>query len=145
MRLHGKWLASTAILTVGFAFAPPPALQAQTSVALSGQVSSQEEGAMEGVLVSARKTGASFTVTVVSDEKGHYAFPAAKLEPGHYTLSIRAGGYEPAATLARPRTDRRIAAGSGARNRPRNVRSGVLAILKGLCVVVVEVTVSSRS
>jgi streptogramin lyase len=100
MRLHGKWLASTAILTVGFAFAPPPALHAQSSVALMGQVSSQEEGAMEGVLVSARKTGASFTVTVVSDDKGHYAFPAAKLEPGHYTLSIRAGGYEAAAALA---------------------------------------------
>jgi virginiamycin B lyase len=100
MRLHGKWLASTAILTVGIAFAPPPALHAQTSVALMGQVSSPEEGAMEGVLVSARKTGASFTVTVVSDDKGHYAFPAAKLEPGHYTLSIRAGGYESAAALA---------------------------------------------
>ncbi len=100
MRMHGKWLATTAILTVGFAFAPPPALHAQAGVALSGQVSSQEEGAMEGVLVSARKTGASFTVTVVSDDKGHYAFPAAKLEPGHYTLTIRAGGYEPAGTVA---------------------------------------------
>ena len=52
MRLHGKWLASTAILTVGLAFAPPPALQAQTGVALMGQVSSPEEGAMEGVLVT---------------------------------------------------------------------------------------------
>src|ERR1700680_2735464 len=94
MRIHGKWLATTAILTVGLAFAPPPALHAQSGVALTGQVSSQEEGAMEGVLVSARKTGASFTVTVVSDDKGHYSFPAAKLEPGHYTLTIRAGGYE---------------------------------------------------
>ena len=51
MRIHGKWLATTAILTVGFAFAPPPALHAQTSAALTGQVSSPEEGAMEGVLV----------------------------------------------------------------------------------------------
>src|ERR1700694_3270525 len=100
MRMHGKWLATTAILTVGFAFAPPPALHAQTGIALSGQVSSQEEGAMEGVLVSARKTGATFTVTVVSDDKGHYGFPAAKLEPGHYTLTIRAAGYEPKGTLA---------------------------------------------
>ena len=55
---------------------------------------------MEGVLVSARKTGASFTVTVVSDDKGHYAFPAARLAPGHYTLSIRAAGYEPQGALA---------------------------------------------
>ena len=108
MRIHGKWLASTAILTVGFAFAPPPALHAQTGVALMGQVSSQEEGAMEGVLVRRARPAASFTVTVVSDEKGHYAFPAAKLEPGHYTLSIRAGGYEPAGR-ARRRCGRRQA------------------------------------
>jgi hypothetical protein len=45
MRIHGKWLATTAILTVGFAFAPPAALHAQSGVALMGQVSSQEEGA----------------------------------------------------------------------------------------------------
>jgi streptogramin lyase len=100
MHMHGKWLATTAILTVGFAFAPPPGLHAQSGAALSGQVSSQEEGAMEGVMVSARRTGASFTVTVVSDDKGHYAFPAAKLEPGHYTLTVRAGGYEHVGLLA---------------------------------------------
>ena len=100
MRIHGKWLATTAILTLGFAFPQSAALHAQGAVALSGQVSSPEEGVMEGVLVSARKSGASFTVTVVSDEKGHYAFPAARLEPGHYTLTIRAGGYEPSGALA---------------------------------------------
>jgi virginiamycin B lyase len=100
MRIHGKWLATTAVLTVGFALSQPPALHAQANVALAGQVSSQEEGAMEGVLVSARKDGSSFTVTVVSDDKGHYGFPAAKLEPGHYSLTIRAAGYESAGTLA---------------------------------------------
>jgi virginiamycin B lyase len=96
MRIHGKWLVATAIVTVGFALSQPPALFAQSGAALTGQVSSMEEGAMEGVLVTARKTGASFAVTVVSDEEGHYAFPAAKLEPGHYALTIRAVGYEPA-------------------------------------------------
>jgi streptogramin lyase len=102
MRIHGKWLATTAVLTLGFALSQsqPVALHAQSGVALAGQVSSQEEGAMEGVLVTARKTGSSFTVTVVSDDKGHYGFPAARLEPGHYTLAIRAAGYEPAGTLA---------------------------------------------
>jgi virginiamycin B lyase len=100
MRINGKWLATTAVLTVGFALSQPPASQAQTGILLAGQVSSQEEGAMEGVLVTARKTGSSFTVTVVSDDKGHYGFPAAKLEPGHYTLTTRAAGYEPADTLA---------------------------------------------
>jgi streptogramin lyase len=100
MRTNGKWLASTAILALGFAIPQSAPLQAQSAVALAGQVSSPEEGAMEGVLVSARGTDASFTVTVVSDDKGHYSFPAARLEPGHYTLTVRAGGYEPAGALA---------------------------------------------
>jgi virginiamycin B lyase len=44
--------------------------------------------------VSARRDGSTVTTTVVSDDKGHYAFPAARLEPGHYTISIRAIGYQ---------------------------------------------------
>src|SRR5258706_16105456 len=70
------------------------AAQAQPAAALAGQVSSMNEGAMEGVIVSARKDGATMTISVVSDNKGHYSFPAAKLEPGHYTLKMRAVGYD---------------------------------------------------
>ena len=44
-------------------------------MALAGQVSSQEEGPMEGVLVSAKAANSTITVTVVSDEHGHYSFP----------------------------------------------------------------------
>jgi len=62
--------------------------------ALIGRVSSTEEGPMEGVLVSAKKTGSTITVTVVSDAQGRYNFPAAKISPGEYSLSIRATGYE---------------------------------------------------
>jgi virginiamycin B lyase len=62
--------------------------------ALTGQVSSLEEGAMEGVLVSAQKDGSTIRITVVTDAQGHYGFPAAKLEPGNYRISIRAVGYE---------------------------------------------------
>src|SRR5258706_10733952 len=62
--------------------------------ALAGTVFSAEEGQMEGVLVSAKKAGATVTVTVVSDAKGRYAFPTAKLEPGSYSLRIRAVGWE---------------------------------------------------
>jgi streptogramin lyase len=68
--------------------------QAQSAAVLTGHVSSAEEGPMEGVVVSARKDGATFTVSVVAGLEGRYSFPAAKLEPGHYRLSIRAGGYE---------------------------------------------------
>jgi virginiamycin B lyase len=62
--------------------------------ALTGQVSSLEEGAMEGVLVSAQKDGSTIRITVVTDAQGRYAFPAARLEPGNYKIGIRAVGYE---------------------------------------------------
>jgi len=68
--------------------------QAQTAPTLSGQVSSTEEGAMEGVLVSAKKEGSTIAKTVVSDDKGRFSFPAAKLEPGAYAITIRAAGYD---------------------------------------------------
>jgi streptogramin lyase len=61
---------------------------------LSGSVSSKEEGPMEGVLISAKRAGSTITVTVVSDAKGNYSFPAAKLAPGKYALKVRAVGYE---------------------------------------------------
>ena len=61
--------------------------------ALSGKIASDPEGSMEGVLVSAKKEGSTITVTVVSDAKGEYAFPAARLEPGRYQLTIKAAGY----------------------------------------------------
>ena len=66
--------------------------QAQTAP-LAGQVSSAEEGAMEGVLVSAKKAGSTITTTVVTNDKGQFSFPAGRLEPGHYALTIRAAGY----------------------------------------------------
>src|SRR4029077_10412708 len=61
---------------------------------LSGAVISAEEGTMEGVLVSAQAAGSPITVTVVSDEHGHFRFPDRRLAPGHYALRIRAIGYE---------------------------------------------------
>src|SRR5579871_2614451 len=65
---------------------------AQT-VALSGKVSSVEEGLMEGVLVSAKKEGSTITTTVVSNAKGEFSFPADRIETGHYNITIRAAGY----------------------------------------------------
>jgi virginiamycin B lyase len=71
-----------------------PLVYAQSPAALTGQVGSAEEGAMEGVVVSAKKDGSTITVSVVSDAKGRFAFPASRLEPGHYALKARAAGYE---------------------------------------------------
>ena len=67
---------------------------AQGPVALAGTVTSVEEGAMEGVLVNAKKGDSNKTVTVVTDAKGRYEFPAKHLEPGKYTIGIRAAGYD---------------------------------------------------
>ena len=68
--------------------------QAQTASALSGQVTSAEEGPMEGVVVSAKKDGSTISISVISNAAGRFAFPASRLEPGHYTLKARAAGYE---------------------------------------------------
>ena len=85
-------LASTSLVSALAWLTLAPA-QAQTAAALSGQVSSAEEGAMEGVLVSAKKDGATITTTVVSNDKGQFSFPTDRLEPGHYNITIRAAGY----------------------------------------------------
>jgi streptogramin lyase len=66
---------------------------AQSAAALTGQVTSAEEGPMEGVVVSAKKQGSPITVSVVTDAKGQYSFPADRLDAGHYAIAIRAAGY----------------------------------------------------
>jgi len=84
------------IACVALLLVHPRSLVAQRdhAPALIGQVTSTEEGPMEGVLVSARRAGSTVTTTVVSDQQGRYQFPRARLEPGDYSLRIRAIGYE---------------------------------------------------
>jgi virginiamycin B lyase len=72
----------------------PVHAQAGPQAAVTGVVSSAEDGPLEGVLVSARKAGSPITITVVTDEQGRYRFPQARLEPGQYALRIRAVGYD---------------------------------------------------
>src|SRR5215468_7190784 len=76
------------------------AMQDSGSVSLTGIVSSQKEGPMEGVVVSAKRDGLTITVSVVSDAQGRYSFPRNRLEPGQYSVRMRAVGYE----LERPAT-----------------------------------------
>jgi streptogramin lyase len=114
--MHARFVAAAACLVVLFtgaspnfnltARAPAPtsrsaepltprsAAAPDQNVALTGKVTSSQEGAMEGVLVSARRAGSKQTVTVVSDREGRYRFPRARLEPGEYRLRIRAIGYD---------------------------------------------------
>src|SRR5258705_13062058 len=69
-------------------------VHAQGTAAISGQVTSEAEGAMEGVVVTARKADAKLSVSVVTDAQGRYSFPANRLEAGQYALTIRAIGYD---------------------------------------------------
>src|SRR5215813_2221500 len=85
------------------------AAHAQAPAALTGQVGSAAEGPMEGVVVSAKRDGSTLTISVVSDNAGKFSFPASKLDPGRYSLAIRAVGYD----LDAPKTAD-VAAGSTA-------------------------------
>jgi virginiamycin B lyase len=67
---------------------------AQDQAALTGTVSSEAEGNMEGVVITANKPGSIVQVSVSSDAQGRYAFPENRLEPGEYIISIRAVGYD---------------------------------------------------
>jgi virginiamycin B lyase len=82
--------AAAAVVAWLLMSAGPAAAQMALPV-LSGKIVSDRP--MEGVLVSAKKPGATITVTVVSDAKGDYAFPADRLGSGRYELTIRAAGY----------------------------------------------------
>jgi len=87
-------------MAAGVMLAIASAGRARSSAAIEGRVTSIEEGAMEGVLVSAKRAGSTITVTVVSDARGRYQFPADRLQAGTHALQIRAVGYD----LQSPRT-----------------------------------------
>jgi streptogramin lyase len=80
---------ATLLLVLAFAGSAKPA-----DPALTGKVTSQAEGAMEGVLVGAKKAGSTISIWVVSDAQGQYLFPRDRMEPGKYAIAIRAVGYE---------------------------------------------------
>jgi streptogramin lyase len=88
MRSGTAFFAIVAALMLGQSVLPA---RAQTA-ALSGTVSSAEEGLMEGVVVSAKK--GIVTISVVSNAKGEFSFPADRLGAGDYTLTTRAAGYD---------------------------------------------------
>jgi hypothetical protein len=87
------WTAASATLMVQLGLTLTAA-EAQSAIALTGKVGSEAEPVMEGVVVSAKKAGSTITISVVTDEKGQYNFPAARVEPGHYIISTRAAGYD---------------------------------------------------
>jgi virginiamycin B lyase len=94
--MRGRWRPLIAILMTWGAASGAVISRAADGAAVSGRVASAE-GPMEGVIVSAKASGKSITVSVVSDRDGRFEFPAARLTPGHYKLAIRAVGYDLAA------------------------------------------------
>ena len=90
-----KWFTAMLLVQTALFFAPRMGwAQTSSSAALTGRVTSQEEGPMEGVVVSAKRAGSTIMVSVASDEQGRYSFPRNRLEPGQYAVRIRAVGYD---------------------------------------------------
>jgi hypothetical protein len=90
------------ILTTGIvAMGAQTATAQNRTAALDGQVTSDAEGALEGVLVSAKKAGSTVTVTVISDAQGRYTFQLI----GSRRENIPSR-YVPSATTSRPRRPR---------------------------------------
>jgi len=85
-------LSATAMLLPCIAGAGP-----NGDPALTGIVSSEAEGKMEGVVVTARQAKSIVEVSVTTGADGRYSFPRTHLKPGQYTLSTRAVGYDIAA------------------------------------------------
>jgi hypothetical protein len=48
---------------------------------------------MEGVVVSAKRPGSTIMLSVSTNAKGEYSFPADRLAPGTYDITMRAVGY----------------------------------------------------
>ena len=65
-----------------------------SNVALSGTVSSADEGLMEGVVVILRNLNSTVLTAVTSDSAGHFQFNQDRVTGGDYEISVRAVGYE---------------------------------------------------
>jgi len=89
-------LTATLIATAAAMAFPPIGNAARngSDSALTGIVSSEAEGKMEGVVVTARRAKSIVQVSVTTDADGRYSFPRSYLQPGQYTLSTRAVGYD---------------------------------------------------
>ena len=93
--MRSKLMLAFAAGTAAILFAPAAqTVWAQGQAALTGTVSSDAEGNMEGVVVTAKRPGSIVQVSVTTDAQGRYIFPENRLEPGEYTISIRAVGYD---------------------------------------------------
>ena len=89
--MRARLMSMFVATATAMAFAP---ISNADDAALTGIVSSQAEGKMEGVVVTAHRAGSIVQVSVTTDAQGRYSFPRSHLQPGQYTLSTRAVGYD---------------------------------------------------
>ena len=136
--LVGMALVGAALVGLVMAETPSPSAHA----ALTGKVTSQAEGAMEGVIVGAKKAGSTITTWVVSNAQGQYSFPRARLQPGKYAISVRAAGYELGHALRQTSVDVTAqAAQRGSFAVPRGDKRGIKlqsAFKRSECVLVLQ-------
>src|SRR5437764_5115022 len=93
--MQGRLMLTLTATAIAMAFPPAiGAVRAEGQAALTGIVSSEAEGKMEGVVVTARQAKSIVQVSVTTDADGRYTFPRDRLQPGDYALSIRAVGYD---------------------------------------------------
>jgi len=71
----------------------PVMAQNHGPAALTGIVSSTEEGKMEGIVVSAKRPGSTIMISVSTNAQGQYSFPQDRLVSGVYDVTVRAIGY----------------------------------------------------
>jgi virginiamycin B lyase len=92
-RLSFGAITGMGLLALPIAASPPAMAQNHGPAALTGTVSSAQEGKMEGVVVSAKQPGSTIMVSVSTNAQGQYSFPQDRLAPGAYDITIRAVGY----------------------------------------------------
>ncbi len=100
-----------AILMIGICFLEQDifAQSAPATAILSGTVKSSDGKPLEGVGVSARNAGETFTTTVYTDQSGRYFFPP--VSSGQYKVWAQAVGFETATSGNRIRGRRQEASG----------------------------------
>src|SRR5439155_22732973 len=98
-------IASMGLLALPIAGSHPAMAQTHGPSALTGTVSSAEEGKMEGVVVSAKRPGSTIMVSVSTNAQGQYSFPPDRLAPGNYDITMRAVGYTLKPTVATIQSD----------------------------------------
>jgi len=70
------------------------AVRAQGPAALPASSAPRPKARWKASVVTARRAKSIVQVSVTTDAEGRYSFPRDRLEPGDYTLDIRAVGYD---------------------------------------------------